>query len=203
VRWPLFTPTRFGLAVGFALLSGCAGTGQYVWVDDLPPDPQGSLNDDYLVQPGDVLSIHVVNQEALTTRNKVRADGRISIPFLGEIEARGKRPSALRGELEARLKDYLVSPSVTVAVEESQPMLVSVVGEVARSGVFPLDPRSGIAQALATAGGLTDYASRTSIYVVRSSPTPMRVRFTYGAILRGEGRATSFALHSGDVIVAE
>src|SRR5262249_1480987 len=129
--------------------------------------------------------------------------GRIAMPVLGDIEVDGKQPSAIKRELEARLKDYVNVPSVTVTVEEFQPIVVSVLGEVAHAGSFPLDPRASIAQALASAGGLTEYASRSSIFVVRSAPRAIRVRFTYDDITRGTPASSGFILHEGDLIVVE
>src|SRR5579885_1143060 len=82
----------------------CGPSGSYVWVKDLPPTADFS-------------------------RAKVRNDGRIALPLLGDVEVRGKKPSALRAELEARLKEYIVAPSVTVNVEEIAPVTVSVLGE--------------------------------------------------------------------------
>lgn len=180
--------------------TGCASQGKYVWVDAVPPDPPTAR--EYVIQNGDLLEIRVLTQDAMTTKARVRSDGRIAMPLLGDVEVRGKRPSALRAELEARLKDYLVAPSVTVSVEEARPVTVSVLGEVGHPGVVTVDWNGTVAEALAAAGGLTDYASRDGIYVVRANP-PMRVRFTYRAITRGEGRAPTFALHAGDVVVVE
>jgi polysaccharide biosynthesis/export protein len=190
-------------AVVLAALA-CAGPGSYVWVAELPqeltsrPTEQG-----YLIRDGDVVSVRVFNQDALSTRAKVRSDGRIAIPVLGDIDVRGRKPSALKGELEARLKDYVNAPSVTVSVEEFQPITVSVLGEVTKAGSFALDPRASVAQVLASAGGLTDFASKDRIFVVRALPKPLRVRFTYEDVTRGGASSAGFALHDGDLVVVE
>jgi polysaccharide export outer membrane protein len=88
-------------------------------------------------------------------------------------------------------------------VDEPQPINVVVMGEVTRPGAYPVDPNAGLAHALAMGGGLTDFASRDSIYIVRQAPTAMRIRFTYAAITRNIGRASVFPLHAGDMIVVE
>jgi polysaccharide export outer membrane protein len=180
--------------------AACASSGKYVWYTQLPPEMTA---DQYLISAGDILAVRVLGHEDMSVREKVRPDGRIAIPILGEIEARGKRPGALRSELEARMKDYIVQPSVMLSVDEPQPMNIVLMGEVGRPGVYPLDANAGLAHALAVGGGLTDYASRDSIYVVRQLPSPIRIRFTYSAISRNVGRAASFPLHPGDLIVAE
>jgi polysaccharide export outer membrane protein len=149
------------------------------------------------------LNIRVFNQEALSTKAKVRSDGRIAVPALGDIDVRGKSPAKLKAELEARLKDYVNAPSVTVTVEEFQPIVVSVLGEVTKAGSYPLDPRATLAQVLATAGGLTEFASRDSIFVVRAGPPAVRVRFTYEDVSRGAQPSAGFVLHDGDLVVVE
>jgi polysaccharide export outer membrane protein len=178
--------------------SGCGPSGAYVWAQDVPAQaPPG----DYLIRDGDVLLFRVVNQDAMQTRARVRTDGKVALPLLGDVDVRGKRPSALRAELEARLKEFIVAPSVTVNVEELGPIPISVMGEVARAGNFALEPGSTISQALAAAGGLTDFASHDRIFLLRKQP-PMRVRFSYDSISQGDTPAR-FTLHDGDVIVVE
>jgi polysaccharide biosynthesis/export protein len=198
--------TWLGLALVLAALAGsaCRGPGSYVWVNDLPADYTARPTEQgYLIRDGDVVSIRVFNQDALSTRAKVRSDGRIAMPALGDIEVRGRRPSALKSELEARLKDYVNAPSVTVSVEEFQPITVSVLGEVTKAGTFPLDPRASLAQVLASAGGLTDFASHDRIFVMRSQPHAIRVRFSYEDVTRGSPASAGFVLHDGDLVVVE
>jgi polysaccharide biosynthesis/export protein len=188
----------FGAALG---LAGCASAGNFVWYSQLPPQTAASQNE-YLIASGDMLAMKVIGHEDMTVRERVRPDGRIAIPIVGEVEARGKHPGALRAELEARLKEYLVSPTVVLTVEEVQPILVSVLGEVTRPGAYPITADAGLAQVLALGGGLTDFASRDSIYVVRQLPTPARIRFTFREVSREDG-AAAFRLHPGDLVVVE
>lgn len=184
-------------------LCACAGTGNYTWVDELPPRAVEAATNEYLIREGDTVSVRVLNQEPLSTKARVRSDGRIAVPALGDIEVRGKRPSALKSELQARLKDYVAAPSVTVGVDEFQPITISVLGEVTRPGAYPFEPNASVARVLATAGGLTEFASRDRIFVVRTGPQPLRVRFQYEGVTRGEAHASAFMLHNGDVVVVE
>jgi polysaccharide export outer membrane protein len=177
-----------------------------VWVQDLPanaPDaaPRG---DEYVINTGDIINIRVFEQDAISSRLKVRADGKVALPFLGDTEVRGKRPSDVARELEVKLKEYIVSPRVTVNVDEFQPITVSVLGEVTHPGTYPVDAASpGVMQALAGAGGFTEYADHDKIFVVRRGPQPKRIRFTFDALEGNEPRAVTFALQSGDVVVVE
>jgi len=178
---------------------GCSSGGSYVWVNQLPPD---QTDDRYIISTGDLLSVRVYNQENLSIHARVRSDGKIAMPLIGEVEVRGKPPAAVSREVEAMLKEFMVSPAVTVAVEETQPTSVTVLGQVVHPGIYVVDATSGVLQALAVAGGFNDYASRGSIFVVRRSPA-QRVRFTYADLTHGEGRAAMFRIRTGDVVVVE
>jgi polysaccharide export outer membrane protein len=185
-------------------LGGCAGTGPYVWVQDLPPPPPSAgRDDDYLINAGDIINIRVFEQDAMSSRVKVRVDGKVALPFVGETEVRGKRPVDLAKELESRLKEYIVSPKVTVNVDEFQAMNIAVLGEVSKPGTYPLEHASGVMQAIASAGGMTDYADRDGIYVLRKTPALRRVRFTFDALTHNERRAVTFGLQPGDIVVVE
>ena len=82
-------------------------------------------------------------------------------------------------------------------------MTILILGEVSHPGAFLVEQNAPLAHVLALGGGLTDYASRDSIFVVRQLPAPERVRFTYEAILRNEGRAGAFPMHPGDLVEVE
>jgi polysaccharide biosynthesis/export protein len=194
-------------AVGCIIVgaAACGASGPYVWVQDLPPAPPGpSRDDDYLIASGDIINIRVFEQEAVSSRVRVRADGKVALPFLGDTDVRGKRPADLAHELEGKLKEYIVSPKVTVNVDEFQPVTVSVLGEVIHPGSYPVDPSNpGVMQALAGAGGLTEYASSDRIFVVRRTPALRRIRFSLQQLTAVEPRSVTFALQSGDVVVVE
>ncbi len=166
--------------------------------------PQTTLaSNEYVIAVGDLVSIRVLGHEEMTLKQRVRSDGRLALLLIGDVEASGKRPSALRAELEGRLKDYIVSPSVAVNIDEAQPTTILVLGEVAKPGAYPLDEDPRLAHALAVGGGLTDYASRSGIFVVRAQPKPMRIRFTYEDVSRNVGGAADFPLHRGDQVEVE
>jgi polysaccharide export outer membrane protein len=150
-----------------------------------------------------MLGIQVFDQPQISGKMRVRSDGRISVPFLNDVQAAGKTPLALTSELEAGLKSVVLNPKVTVVVDESRPLTISVLGEVAKPGTQTYERESGVAQALAAAGGLTNFAHKDRIFVVRSTPKPVRIHFTYEAITRKVGAASTFRLKPGDVVVVE
>jgi polysaccharide biosynthesis/export protein len=195
----------FFLAAGLAATFGCAHGAApsdrgYVWAHLLPATGEGPS---YLIAAGDLLNIQVWEQEKLSGKLRVRQDGRISMLFLNDVEAAGKTPTALATELERGLKPFVLNPRVNVVVDEAQPLSVSVLGEVVRPGAYTLEPDSSLAHALAAAGGLTSYAHRDDIYVVRRHPQPVRIRFTYEDVTGARTRNLRFALRRGDVVVVE
>lgn len=186
------------LAVLALSLAACSGAGKYVWVNDLPA--VSAAADEYHIRAGDFVSIIVFQQDAMSAKARVRSDGKMSFHILGDITVRGMRPADVKAQLEKRLKEYVLTPNVTVSIEDTQPIEVSVLGEVARPGIFTLKANASMAQALASAGGMTDFANRDRIFVIRA---PKRIRFTYEGIVRGDGRSATFLLESGDLIVVE
>ena len=200
-------PQLGALLLALAFLAGCAH-GSYVWVDDFPASPTRPAAQDkgYVLSPGDIISVRVFNQEAMSATERIRSDGKVSLPFLNDVQAAGYTPQVLASQLQSRLKDFINAPVVTVSVEEQRGLSIPVAGEVARPGIFALEPGSGVLQALVMAGGLTEYGGRNRIFVLRPTglgKAPSRVRFSYASLLRGEGRSQAFALQPGDTVVVE
>ena len=189
-------------AAGVLATEACGSSGQYVWFQDLTPEASAA-NREFLIGTGDTLSVRVLGHDEMTVHQIVRSDGRIAMLLIGEVEAKGKRPSALKAELEGRLKDYIVSPSVAVNIDLVPPLTVVLLGEVAKPGAYPLDQDPSLVHALALAGGLSDYANKSSIFLVRQGPKPARIRFTYESIYRNVGGAGEFPLNRGDLIEVE
>ncbi len=186
-------------------LTGCPkDPGNYIWVDDYKDPTQASK--DYVIVPGDVLNVRVFQQEQMSARVRVRSDGKVSLPFLNDVVVAGFTPAVLAAQFQARLKDYLNNPVVTVSVEEVRQVAVSVMGEVTRPGVYNLEPGAGVMHALAAAGGFTEYARKDYVFVVRGvdpSGKPTRIRFTYDGASRAIGKAGTFTLQHNDVLVVE
>lgn len=174
----------------------------FVWVDEWK-EPDLPTANAYVIAAGDVLNVQVWAQDNLSTQVRVRSDGQVSLMFLGDVPAAGMPPAALGRVLEDRLKGFIVSPQVTVAVEEVARLNVSVLGQVVSPGVHELVSGAGVAEALAVAGGLRDFAHKDRIYLVRSGASPVRIRMTYEAVTAGLGRAGSLRLRAGDMLVVE
>ncbi len=192
------------LAALLALASGCAHLqGAFTWVDELPSEAAPEEVGGYVIAHGDVLSVRVWNEEGMSARPRVREDGQISLPFLNDVKAVGLTPAVLAQQLQARLKQFISNPGVAVALEERQPVSVSVLGQVTEPGAYTLEPGRGVLHALAQAKGLTQFASEDRIFVLRKGFQGGRIRFRYDKLTRAEGRSATFRLQSGDVVVVE
>jgi polysaccharide export outer membrane protein len=199
VRAGIVVACLLACAMGTA---ACAGPGQFTWVEQYR-DPNAGKERRYVLGAGDTVQVRVFGQEGMGATTRVRSDGKITLPFLNDIQAEGYEPSVLAQQIQARLKDFINEPVVTVSVEGARDMQVLLVGEVQRPGNTALPPGSGVLAALVAAGGLTDFADDEMIFVVRHTPQPARIRFTYKSLLAPSGPATTFKLESGDVIVVE
>jgi len=199
---PRATGARIGLALSLAL-SACADVGPFVWVDDYR---QGHVAPDAecVIAVGDVISARVYQQDAMSGRVRVREDGKVSLPFVDDVVAAGRTPTALARQLEERLKPFVNTPVVTVSIEETRPLQISVLGAVVRPGIFPATADLGVLEALAAAGGMSEYAQRDRIFVLRPTRHGReRIRFTYQALVRAVGAAGQFRLQPGDTVVVE
>lgn len=200
-------PSRWWAAALLLLAAGCV-TGKYTRVEDIPESPPLDL--ETRVAVGDVVSVRVWNQESMSVdRARVREDGKVSMPFLQDVEMAGQTPNDLANRLQVKLKSFVVAPVVTVTIVERRPTRVSVLGEVVRPGQFDLDRGAGVLAAIAAAGGLTPYAHKDRIFVLRSgfwadgSRDPARIRFEYGRLITGQRPAATFRLEPGDVVTVE
>jgi len=187
-----------GLLAATAACRTAPPKGPFVWVQEYQEPVQADAG--YVIAPGDLIAVRVFSQEGMSGRARVRNDGMISLPFINEIRAADSSPLALAARVRERLKEFVVNPVVTVSLEEPRPAEVSVVGEVARPGVYKLEAHGGVLSALAAAGGLSDFADRSRIFVLRDR---QRIRFTFQALAEAEPRALAFKLAPGDIVVVE
>jgi len=186
--------------LSLAALAACAhGGGAFVWADRYQAAPAPA----YTVGVGDLLDVRVWDNDRLSARARVRDDGRISVPLLTDLAVVGQTPAEVARLVESRLvsDSIVLKPRVTVGGGEVKAQTVAVLGAVTRPGTYSVE-HGGVAEALASAGGLTEFAHRDRIYVVRRSPAPTRIRFTFASLTRAGGEAL-FQLRAGDVVVAE
>jgi polysaccharide export outer membrane protein len=154
----------------------------------------------YRLAPGDKLRIEVYKDQQLSQSVQVRPDGKITLPLIGDMEAAGQAPVALRDSIATALKEYVTNPTVTVILVEAAASLAYVVGEVYHPGSVML--QSGpvsVLQAIALAGGLKDFADSKNIRILRPTTTGVQtIPFNYKEAIRG---SKPFFLKQGDTVV--
>jgi polysaccharide export outer membrane protein len=156
----------------------------------------------YVLGPGDVLDISVWKHENLQRKATILPDGTISFPLIGQLRASGKTVSELKKEVEERISRYVTDPFVTLSVEETQSMVIYVIGEVNNPGQFTLGVNVNVMQALAMAGGCNAFAKAGNIKILREEADQTVVfHFNYKAVAKGLDLEQNIRLKRGDVIV--
>lgn len=176
--------------------------GQVPGVDE-PQPADNNLPAEYTIGPDDVLQIRVWREPDVSVDSLVvRADGKISAPLLGEVYASGLSTSELEDVLTAKFKRYINNPVVTVIAREIRSRRIYLIGGVGRPGSMPLMGGMTALDAIAEAGGLTDYAKAKKISILRDTPQGrVRIPFNYADVLKGKEPGGDIPLKAGDRIV--
>ncbi len=185
------TRARFWAVVGVLLLAGCAHK-QALKVDN--------SDQPYRIGREDVLDVAVWRDGDLSRTLPVRPDGYISMPMTGDVLAAGKTPTELAEEIKERLKPYVQEPRVTVIIREVNSSRIFVTGEVTNPGAYPLRGRVSLIQAIALAGGFTDFANSDGIVVIRTDDKGGQIPVRYSDLISPDG-GQDVILRPGDTIV--
>ncbi len=172
-----------GLSLVFAVLAAC----------------QGPVSPTYKLQPGDQLAVTVFNHpEYSLDKAQVTSDGFISMPAIGPVKVWGLTTNELSEHLQELLKHYLREPLVSVTVAEAH-SLVYILGEVHNPGPKPWFSATSIQQAIAQAGGFSEFANRRTAVLLRADGS--RREIDLSSLLSGKSNDTQ--LLSGDVLVIQ
>lgn len=155
----------------------------------------------YTIGSGDVLNVQVWKEKDLSQTVVVRPDGKISLPLLGDLQVIGKEPSQVEEIVQTRLQSMVVEPRVTVTVAEIHSRMVYITGEVARPGAYPLNTPITVLQLIAQAGGLTEFASRKKIQVIRANNKRDEHLLSYKAMTQSKDGSNNLILNPGDTVV--
>ena len=148
------TAFRARIARGFFIFSLCLVPAR--------AEPQ-----EYVLQPGDVISVQVVEHPEFSGRHKIRPDGRINYPVIGEIIAASLTCAQLVKIMEGKLASYINSPVVSIAIEAYYANKIYIIGEVASTGQYEIYEPIDVQKALAMCGGLKNQKVK-SIKIIRA-----------------------------------
>ncbi|MEF2484354.1 exopolysaccharide export protein VpsN [Vibrio mimicus] len=125
-------------------------------------------NDDfYRLGVGDQIRIQVYDEPELSFETRVSDNGVIDYPFLGRIRLKGKTLEEVKISIHDGLLDgYLINPNVSVSILEYRPFFVN--GQVMKPGSYPYHPGLTVNKAVTIAGGFTERASKTNLFISSS-----------------------------------
>jgi polysaccharide biosynthesis/export protein len=190
------------LVVALLALAGCP-TKDPNYPYEKEPDPRSK---ELTLGVSDVVSINVWEQKDLNTEQTIRPDGTITMPLIGDLKAGGETPSALQQQIKKRLGEFIkltTGTDVTVAVRNWRSYKFRVAGEVSREGVYTSDNYVTVADALAMAGGVTRFAKRDDIVLIRIDPATRRqkkIPLVYDTLASGKRPEMNIWVLPGDQI---
>jgi polysaccharide export outer membrane protein len=165
------------------------------------PNPAKPPEEFYLIGAGDSLGIVVWKEPALSGTVKVRPDGYITLPLIHEVQVVGLTTGQLRTIVEEKYREFVTSPFVSIRVEGITSSEVFLVGQVNRPGAYPLNGNETLLQILTRAGGLTVFADRDDLRVVRREGDKLREYVVdYDAIIKGDLKQ-DILLRPGDRVI--
>jgi polysaccharide export outer membrane protein len=196
-----------------ALLSAVAGTLQNAAAaDNRPaenrPAEAGNVSgpfgeSEYRLGPEDQVQFFVWKEPDLSTTVVVRPDGKLSLPLIGEIEAVGKTAAQLQEDTTRRLKQYVTDPVVTVIVTQINSPKISVLGQVRRPDVYRIKQRLTVLDAIALAGGFTEYADRDKVVIIRNGKWGVqRIKLNLKPLIKN-GRSSIAYVQPADTVYVE
>jgi polysaccharide export outer membrane protein len=159
----------------------------------------------YVIGPDDVLTISLWKDTTVNGDVVVRPDGKISFAFLNEIQAAGLTPEQLRAVLTTAFSTYQQDPTVTLVVKQINSRKVYITGEVGRAGTYPLTEHMTVLNLISVAGGLSPYAHKDNISVLRvvNGVTVRIAKVNYEDITDGKTTALrqNIELQPGDQVI--
>ena len=193
---------RVVAVVAVVLAAGCPGAfPKYDYAKEL--DPRGK---ELVLGAGDTILINVWENSNLNTEATIRPDGKITMSLVGDVKAAGETPTSLKAQIKTQLANFVKLQSgneITVVVKAWRSYRFTIQGEVSRTGVFSSDQYVTVADALALAGGLSRFAKRTAIEVMRLDPKTGKVKripIDYDAVASGKRPDMNIYVLPGDTI---
>ncbi|MBN2036181.1 MAG: polysaccharide export protein [Chitinispirillaceae bacterium] len=133
--------------------------------------------EEYILQAGDVISINVVEHPEFSGRHKIRPDGRINYPVIGELDVAAMSCAQLVKIMQGKLAPYVNNPVVSISIESYYANKIFIIGDVARSGEYEIYEPIEMVKAVAVCGGLKNAKAK------------------WAKIIRGDGTVIAVNLH--------
>jgi polysaccharide export outer membrane protein len=160
-----------------------------------------AVDPNYVIGAEDSLQVTVWQEPNFSGGLPVRPDGMITLPLVGDLMAAGRTPMQLSGDITEKLKKFITDPTVNVSVLAVNSKHIYLVGEVGRVGPLAMTPGMTILQAIVSAGGVTPFANKKKIYILRGEAgSQQKIPFDYTKAVK-KGDMQGIVLVPGDTIV--
>ncbi|CAM5357069.1 polysaccharide export protein [Thauera mechernichensis] len=184
------------LAVG--VLAGCASS--------FPPAPPSAADADYnyVIGPGDTVSINVWRNPELSTSVPVRPDGKITAPLVEDLPAMGKDSTTLARDIEQHLAKYIRDPVVTVIVTGfvgPYSEQIRVIGEAGNPQTLPYKQKMTLLDVMIAVGGLTDFADGNAATILRTAEGNKQYSVRIRDLVKRGDVSANVEMRPGDVLI--
>jgi polysaccharide export outer membrane protein len=164
-------------------------------------DSAAAAVENYDIGIEDVLRVVVWNEPDLTVDVAVRPDGKITLPLIDDVDVKGHSPLEVRDMITERLSRFIREPSVTVIVAEINSFRVFILGEVNTPGMLTFRRPTRLLQALASAGGLTQYSKKEALLLRDQYGVEKRVQINLKHLLAGDTKTENLLLRPNDTLI--
>jgi polysaccharide export outer membrane protein len=175
---------------------------QAVQLQPLQMAEDQAIPGDYLIGPEDVVEVMVWKNPDLSRVVTVRPDGKISLPLIGDVQAAGRTAPQLTAGITEQLKPYYKEPpQVSIIVQQVNSYAIYFLGQVAAPGKYVVKTGTTFLQAVALAGGFTEFASTNKIVLRRrvNGGKEAAIGIRYKDVISGKQK--NIVLKPGDTII--
>ena len=186
---------RGWLCLFIVLVAACASHSGVHSSNLAPPTERNVLG------PGDKFTMEIVGEKDLPHDYQVASDGTVDLPYVHTLKVADLEAQEVARLVRSHLisEKVLTDPSVVVQIKEYASRNVTLLGQVAKPGSYPLAPGMSLIQAISQAGGLTAVASGTHVNLTRKTAKGQQtVEVDVEAI--NEGKSPDVPLQAGDQI---
>jgi polysaccharide export outer membrane protein len=155
--------------------------------------------EEYILQPGDVISISVVEHPEFSGRHKIRPDGRINYPVIGEIDVASLTCAQLVKIMQGKLSSYVNNPVVAISIEDYYSNKIYIIGDVRAAGQYQIYEPIDVIKAIAMCGGVNNPKIKI-IKIIRADGTVVNVdtKSIWGT--EGKRDTKKYVLYPGDTM---
>jgi polysaccharide export outer membrane protein len=161
--------------------------------------PVSAVKNEYILCPGDVITINVLEHDEFSQKAKIRPDGLINYPVIGEIEVGGSTTSQLVKLMEEKLSPYVNNVVVNINIESYFSNKIYILGAVSRSGEYEIFEPVDVIKALSMAGGMRDQKTK-ELRIVRANGDVYSLDMAKFFSKKSGKDREAFTLYPGDTL---